>query len=415
MEDYNLLSDIQIRKAKQEDKEYHLSDGAGLSLLVKTNGSKLWVMRYTSPVTKKRRKTSFGNYPKISLKMARDKRDEYIKLIFDDIDPLEKKKEIVKQNEQDINGRCDNLINEWLQKERQNTIESTHKSKVRVFNNDVLPLWKNIHIKDIGIQDVVKLVREKEKNAPEIASRLYSYLDNFFKYAVLEGYIESNLLRDIRKSDVVKPRVAKHMPKISDKEIFGELVNAIYDFDGSISVKNALKLVLHVPLRAENLCNLKWDYIDFENKLLKIPREEMKVKNINLDDFVLPLTNEVMNILNEQKEFITKYTDLREYVFIGSDNVRPIHNESPNRALQRMDFNNEKKGRKIRLHGFRGTFRSMIETLDVDGKFSFDVKEKVLDHFEKSKVVRAYTHKANFEQQLKELLNFWSDFINSFR
>ena len=68
---------------------------AGLSLLVKTNGSKLWVMRYTSPVTKKRRKTSFGNYPKISLKMARDKRDEYIKLIFDDIDPLEKKKEIV--------------------------------------------------------------------------------------------------------------------------------------------------------------------------------------------------------------------------------------------------------------------------------------------------------------------------------
>ena len=137
MEDYNLLSDIQIRKAKQEDKEYHLSDGAGLSLLVKTNGSKLWVMRYTSQVTKKGRKTSFGNYPKISLKMARDKRDEYIKLIFDDIDPLEKKKEIVKQNEQDINGRCDNLINEWLQKERKNTIESTHKSKLRVFNNDV--------------------------------------------------------------------------------------------------------------------------------------------------------------------------------------------------------------------------------------------------------------------------------------
>ena len=52
-------------------------------------------MRYTSQVTKKRRITSFGNYPKISLKMARDKRDEYIKLIFDDIDPLEKKKEIV--------------------------------------------------------------------------------------------------------------------------------------------------------------------------------------------------------------------------------------------------------------------------------------------------------------------------------
>lgn len=278
-----------------------------------------------------------------------------------------------------------------------------------------MPYWKDKHIKDIGIQDVVKLVREKEINAPEIASRLYSYLDNFFKYAVLEGHIQNNILRDIRKSDVIKPRVAKHMPKISDKEIFKELVNAIYDFDGSVSVKNALKMVLHLPLRAENLCNLKWEHIDFENKLLKIPREEMKVKNINLDDFILPLTNEVINILNEQKEFITKYTDLREYVFIGSDNVRPIHNESPNRALQRMDFNNEKKGRKIRLHGFRGTFRSMIDTLDIEGRFTFDVKEKVLDHFEKSKVVRAYTHKANFEEQLRELMNFWSNFINSLK
>ena len=95
MEDFNLLSDVKIRKVVVQDKEYHLSDGGGLSLTVKPNGSKLWTMRYTSPITKKRRKTSFGNYPKISLKMARDKRDEYIKLIFDDIDPLEKKKEIV--------------------------------------------------------------------------------------------------------------------------------------------------------------------------------------------------------------------------------------------------------------------------------------------------------------------------------
>jgi hypothetical protein len=76
-----------------------------------------------------------------------------------------------------------------------------------------------------------------------------------------------------------------------------------------------------------------------------------------------------------------------------------------------MDFNNEKKGRKIRLHGFRGTFRSVIDTLDKKGRFSFEVKERVLDHYEKNKAVRAYNHKADFQEQIKELVNFWSEYI----
>lgn len=104
MNDFNLLNDLKIRKIAVEAKEFQVSDGGGLYLIVKPNGTKQWLMRYTSPITKKRRKTSFGSYPKISLKMARDKRDEYIQLLFNDIDPLEKKKELIQQNEQDTKG-----------------------------------------------------------------------------------------------------------------------------------------------------------------------------------------------------------------------------------------------------------------------------------------------------------------------
>ena len=76
-----------------------------------------------------------------------------------------------------------------------------------------------------------------------------------------------------------------------------------------------------------------------------------------------------------------------------------------------MGFNDDKKGKKIRLHGFRGTFRSMIETLDIENKFSFEVKERALDHQENSKVVRAYAHKSDYIKQLIPLMNFWSDYI----
>ncbi|WP_419671645.1 tyrosine-type recombinase/integrase [Aliarcobacter butzleri] len=72
-------------------------------------------------------------------------------------------------------------------------------------------------------------------------------------------------------------------------------------------MQNLLKFSLHVPLRANNLCNLKWENINFENKTLTIPRNEMKVKNPNLNDFTLPLSDEVINILNNQRKWLKSY------------------------------------------------------------------------------------------------------------
>ena len=45
----------------------------------------------------------------------------------------------------------------------------------------------------------------------------------------------------------------------------------------------------------------------------------------------------------------------KEWVFLGTNNRSPINSESPNKALKIMGFNDEVNGRKITLHGFRGT------------------------------------------------------------
>ena len=88
------LTDTKIKNAKPKAKDYPLSDGKGLQLNIKTNGSKLWEFRYLSPTTRQRRKSSFGNYPTISLSEARDKRNEYHKLISSGIDLIDHFKEI---------------------------------------------------------------------------------------------------------------------------------------------------------------------------------------------------------------------------------------------------------------------------------------------------------------------------------
>ena len=141
----------------------------------------------------------------------------------------------------------------------------------------------------------------------------------------------------------------------------------------------------------------------------------MKLNNINLDDFVMPLTNKVIDILQEHKNMQISSSNINDFVFLGADNRRSIHNESPNRALIRLGYNSEEDGSKIRLHSFRGVFRSLIDTLDTKGKFTYEVKERVLDHYIKNLVGRSYNHAANYQEQMKELMSYWSDFICSLK
>ena len=83
------LNSTKIDKAKPQEKEFTLSDGKGLYLLVKPNGAKLWRFNYYKPFTqpKKRALIGVGKYPDISLQQARAIREEYLSLLAQNIDP----------------------------------------------------------------------------------------------------------------------------------------------------------------------------------------------------------------------------------------------------------------------------------------------------------------------------------------
>ena len=66
----------QIESAKPADKDYKLSDGQGLYLLIKKSGARYWNLKYR--FAGKEKKLVIGVYPGISLALARQKRDEWI-------------------------------------------------------------------------------------------------------------------------------------------------------------------------------------------------------------------------------------------------------------------------------------------------------------------------------------------------
>ena len=68
------LTDTAIRNAKPGDKAQKLYDEGGLFLLLNPNGAKWWRFKYR--LEGKEKLLSFGTYPEVSLKEAREKREQ---------------------------------------------------------------------------------------------------------------------------------------------------------------------------------------------------------------------------------------------------------------------------------------------------------------------------------------------------
>ncbi|PID47939.1 MAG: integrase, partial [Proteobacteria bacterium] len=298
------LTDIRIKKAKAKNKEYSISDGGGLYLVVRPNGNKLWRIRYTSPTLHKKRLGGLGKYPAITLLQARQKSREYHKLISQGVDPIDQKREQKYQNTERTRGLFDNVVDEWLNKTKSNITAKTRKNAKSMFVNDIKPYLKHNYIKDIKHRELVRAFEVKNETAPAMAEKLFRYCNDLWKWACTQDLCEYNIMGNIHKKSIIPPRATIHHKTITDLKELKRLVNALYGLGSNHSKANALKLLLHIPLRASNLTSLKWDYVNFKDRIITIPRQEMKMKDPNLQDFILPMSDEVVKILINQRESI---------------------------------------------------------------------------------------------------------------
>ncbi|MHA6766984.1 Arm DNA-binding domain-containing protein [Sphingobium ummariense] len=86
-----ILTAVQIKTLKPRERAYKIADGAGLYLLVNPNGSLLWRVKFRFHGIEK--KMALGRYPDISLREAREKRDEAREYLEQGGDPVAHRKQ----------------------------------------------------------------------------------------------------------------------------------------------------------------------------------------------------------------------------------------------------------------------------------------------------------------------------------
>jgi integrase len=386
------LSDTQVKQAKSKEKEYTLADGNGLQLRVRPNGSKLWILKYSQPYTKKRTNLGLGKYPDVSLSKARKQRDEARRLLADNIDPKDHRIEQAQQKKEAIENTFGVVAQKWLDLKRSQVKEETANHAWRGLQRHVLPTLASVPLDNIKPKAIITLLTPiANKGSLETVKRLCRNINEIMRLGVAQGIIEINYLADITKLFAAPKKT--NMATIKPERL-PELMTALRDANLLRTTRCLLQWQLHTMTRPIEAATARWEDIDLENRVWIIPADRMKMKKPH----TIPLTEQTLALLDT----IRSMSDGKEYLFTNHrDPTKHANSQSVNMALKRMGFAGE-----LVSHGLRALAST---TLNEQG-FEPDVIEAALAHIDKNEVRRAY-NRAEYLERRRKLMYWWSEHI----
>lgn len=391
------LTNTSCANAKPNKTAHKLSDGQGLYLEIRPNGSKYWRMNYR--IHGKQRTLALGVYPEVSLKEARDAKAEARKLLKQGVDPSKNKRDEKRKALINANNTFEAVAREWHDNQKGRWSEGHTQNVLHRLEIDVFPYIGSDPIANLEALHLLDMLRKIEKRgALDIAGRTRQMCGQVFRYAIQTGRCKHDPSRDLQGA--LKTRKTEHFAAIETKEI-PELLAAVERNDARLfaRTRRAIKLSLLTFVRPGELRKATWSEIDLKNKQWIIPADRMKMRR----DHIVPLSRQAVAILQEQKEETNHLnTDL---VFPSQIRPKdPMSDGTVRIALQKLGFKD-----RMTAHGFRALARTAIrEKLDYEP----DVIECQLAHKAAGPLGEAY-NRAQFLQQRTVMMQEWSDYLDT--
>jgi integrase len=389
------LTDTAIRNTKPADNPLKLTDERGLYLLLKPNGSRWW--RFDYRYGGKRKTLSMGVYPDVSLKEARNRRDEARKLLASDVDPGENRKAVKAAKIEKAANSFEVVAREWYAKYSPIWNSSHGERILRRFERDIFPWMGSKPIAEIAAPELLATVRRIEgRGAVETAHRALGNCGQVFRYAIATGRATRDISADLRGA--LPPVKGEHFAAITEPKQVGALLRAIDGYTGSHVVRCALRLAPLVFVRPGELRKAEWKDIDLDAAEWRYTVTKTNTPHI------VPLSTQAVEIFKE----LQALTDRSRFVFPGArTNGRPMSDNAILAALRRMGIDKE----EMSGHGFRAMARTILdEVLGVRPDFI----EHQLAHAVRDPNGRAYNRTAHLPERRK-MMQQWADYLDKLK
>ncbi|MBL5883720.1 tyrosine-type recombinase/integrase [Lelliottia aquatilis] len=399
------LTDIKVRTAKPDTKEYSLADGDGMSLLVHPNGSKYWRFRFR--FGGKQHLMAFGVYPETSLADARQKREEARRLVAAGIDPREHKRAVKEEQAKEV-ITFEFVARDW-HASNQKWSESHSGRVLKSLEDNLFDAIGKRNIAELKTRDLLIPIKAVEMSGRlEVAARLQQRTTAIMRFAVQSGLIDYNPAQEIAGAVATAKR--QHRAALELNRI-PELLHRIDTYTGRPLTRLAVELTLLVFIRSSELRFARWSEVDFDTAMWTIPGEREPLEGVKHSHrgskmrtpHLVPLSRQALDIL----EKIKSMNGNRELIFVGDHDPRkPMSENTVNKALRVMGFDTKVE---VCGHGFRTmACSSLIES----GLWSKDAVERQMSHQERNSVRAAYIHKAEHLGERRLMLQWWADYLD---
>lgn len=372
-------------------------EGLTLHPSAKLKGHGKWVLRYTSPVTGKRRLAGLGTYPEISITDAAKKANTMREAIAKGLDPLIEK-EAEKQREKPPSfAEAAVRVHKEL---RQAWKNPKHQQQwLNTVTQYAVPEIGNLTLDQLQPHHFANVLRPIWLTKAETASRLRQRLHAIMAWGWAHGFCTSNPVDVVDHLLPTQPGKAVrtiHHPAMPWRIIpdFWQQHLTKEDYDSSRAI---LKFIILTASRSGEARGMIWSEVDFDNAIWTIPSSRMKAKMQHR----VPLSPAALKIILKQRDLGSAF------VFPSVRSKKPLTDMTITMLLRRLEAASDTKGRLATTHGFRSSFRDWCS----ENSYPRDLAERALAHTVQNKVEAAY-HRTDLLEQRRPMMDKWAEYVS---
>jgi len=359
-----------------------------------------WVLR--ANVGSKRRNIGLGTYPEVSLAEARRKATELKNLCSQGVDPIEMRQK--KRADADLqrlkNKTFKQVAEEYLTTHESDYRNEKHRKQWRsTITTYAYPVIGQLSIAQVGIEDVLRVLKPIWSDKTETASRLQGRMEKILDLAVASGLRETNPARWKNYLSLRLPapgRIAevKHYPSLPYQAL-PQFMQALSGRSGMGA--RALEFLILTAVRSGSVRQARWSEIDFQALEWRIPSEHTKTRT---GVHRVPLTDQMIVLLKSLPR------SLNQNLIFPSPTGKVLSDMALNALMRKMLTTGELAVEAV-PHGFRSTFRVWAAEAT---NYPSELAELCLMHSVGSAVYQAYQRSDLFEKR-RDIMRHWNDTV----